>query len=89
MADGSVAVPYCWDRCFVSDRTGAGPAEEGVCCWLTRLKRHDWGTSDGLQARSVRPFIVPQWPEQNTCFVRWFGGMVAVSAAQIGGRRNQ
>jgi hypothetical protein len=34
-----VAVPYCWDQCFVPHGTGAGPTEEGVCCWLTRLKQ--------------------------------------------------
>jgi uncharacterized membrane protein len=40
MAHGSVAVPYCWDQCFVPHGTGAGLTEEGVCCWLTRLERH-------------------------------------------------
>ena len=37
---GPAAVPYRWDQCFLPHGTGAGPTEEGVCYWLTRLKRH-------------------------------------------------
>ena len=40
MAHGSVADPYRWDQCFIPRGTGAGPTEEGVCYWLTRLNRH-------------------------------------------------
>src|ERR1039458_4411061 len=34
-----VAVPCCWDQCFIPHGIGAGLTEEGVCCWLTHLKQ--------------------------------------------------
>src|ERR1035437_6052287 len=41
---GPAAVPYCWDQCILPHGAGAGPTEEGVSCWLTRLKRHPGAT---------------------------------------------
>ena len=32
-------VPRRWDQCIIPHDTGACPTEEGVCCWLTRLKQ--------------------------------------------------
>src|SRR5450759_4896634 len=40
---GPAAVPYCWDQCILPHGAGAGPTEEGVSYWLTRLKRHHGG----------------------------------------------
>lgn len=38
MAHGSVAV-HRWDQCFIPHGIGAGPTEEGVWRWRTRLIR--------------------------------------------------
>ena len=40
--------------------TGTGPTEEEVCYWLTRLKRHEWGTSG---VRAAEYLGAPQGPE--------------------------
>jgi hypothetical protein len=56
MAHGSVAVPYCWDQCFVPHGTGAGLTEEGLCCWLTRLGTFGLGQT----GQTFRLPVLPQ-----------------------------
>ena len=53
-APGPAAVLYRWDQWILPHGTGAGSTEEGVCYWLTRLKRrHHGGTR--TQAISGNP----------------------------------
>jgi hypothetical protein len=67
MAHVSVAVPCRCDQCLIPHGTGAGPTEEGVCCWLTRLNRHLGDGPELLLARLTGAFRAPglagyEWP---------------------------
>ena len=68
MAHGMQPFRTAGIQCIIPHGTGAGPTEEGVCYWLTRLKRHIEATLENQPPRVLGQLVTaPNAESGATC----------------------